>query len=258
MKKFKKILAFFAVLTSLALSIFLIRDAVNNKAVSQFADLGQNAPVENFPLLNIDFKNTITGAYIQKLTESLQAANPNGFAIIDSNLAPAVPNVASINQWLEANAITIDSLKPNIGDKDLLVSEDQNAEAVADYVTQYNLIFEKHFGSLPANINLNVETSSFNDFIKLLGWVSEQYKKINKDLIILVTPKNILNLHKGLIQNNGAEAAIYDIVVNSQKDPVKTMMVMPLREEIVKEKQAIRTSLANLLKNLNTSVAPTN
>lgn len=251
MKKFKKILAFSAILGSLVLSIFLIRDGFDKKAISQFADLGQNAPVENFPLLNIDFENTITGAYIQKLTESLQAANPNGFAIIDGNPTPTVPDITNINQWLEANAITIDSLKPSISDNNLITSEDQSHAAIANYITQYNLIFEKHFSSLPANINLNVETSVFNDFIKLVSWVSEQYKKINKDLIILAAPKNILNFHKSLIQNNGAEAALYDLVVNYQKDPLKTMLATPLRNEIIKEKQEIQTNLANLLKNPN-------
>lgn len=250
MSKVKKIFSFGVVLTGLGLSVFLIRDAVNNKAVSQFADLGQNALTENF-LLSFDSDNTVTGAYLKKLTESLQTSNPNGFPIINNQLAPNVPNLQNINQWvdLEKQKININSLKPEINDKNLVISGDQSAEAISNYITQYNLIFEKHFSSLPANMNVNADTSTFDDFIKLLKWASEQYKKINNDLMALAAPSNIINLHKDLIRNNAAESAIYDMVVNYQKDPVKTMLVIPLREEIIKEKQAIRTSLANLLKN---------
>lgn len=250
MRKVKKILAFSTVLVSLVVSVFLIRDGFDKKAVSQFADLGQNAPIENFPLLNVNFENTLTGTYIQKLTESLQAANPNGFPIINDNPTANVPDVTDINQWLERETanINIDSLKPVINDNDLRISEDQSTEAIANYVTQYNLIFEKHFNSLPVNINLNVDTATLDDFMKLLDWVSEQFKKINKDLIVLPAPKNIISLHKDLIRNNAAEAALYDLIVNYQRDPLRAMAITPLRNQIIKEKQEIRTNFANFLK----------
>ncbi|MBI2591720.1 MAG: hypothetical protein HYW34_03530 [Candidatus Brennerbacteria bacterium] len=260
MRKAKKIFAVFVILGGFILSIFFIRDAVNNKAVSQLADLGSSAPTEGSILLNTNFENTLTGAYIKKLTENLETANPNGFPIINNELTPNVPDTSNVNQWLkqEADNITIETLKPAISDQELIISDDQSPNAVSVYISQYNIIFEKNFNSLPANINLNVDSSTFDDFIKLINWVSGQYKKINKELLVLPAPKNILNFHKGLIQNNAAEAALYDMVVNYQKDPVKTMMVIPLRNEIIKEKQIIQADVTDLLKNLNSAGTPTN
>lgn len=255
MRKFKKILAFSAILGGLALSIFLIRDAVNNKAISQFADLGQNASVENFPfeMMGADLESTMTGAFMEKLMEALQNANADGIPTLNNELTPNVPDIQNINLWLqqEMQKTTAESLKPAINNADLIISENQSSEAIANYITGQQLIFENNFSAPPVNINLDPATATLDDFMKLIAWASGQFKKANKELYGLAVPKNLLDFHKETIRLNAAQATIYDITVNYQKDPVKTMIAMPLRKNVAEEFKTVRTNLENFLKNQN-------
>ncbi len=206
-----------------------------------------NNPVGIQPVSASSTQN-ITNLITQKIAESIADQNKDGFITSsDGKTLISAPKPEKMVSDLIAEAqknFDPNSLRPQISDSFLNISEDNSKQALINYFSSFLNIINTASKQIPDSLNNSVEDIQISDFSKM---VSIHTQAINS-FYALSVPKIALNIHKKELELITTEKNIYEKLANADQDPMTAFLAANELLKIENEFAILKINITDLIK----------
>lgn len=206
---------------------------------------------------NLDEKNNLTKALGQNLFEQIQTSD---LINKEANKLPSNADINSISEQL-TNSVISESLADFklvsvIYDSDLKISPDNSKEAKLKYFEDLNKIVLARFNNpshktTPSQTIENINTDCFGNGSSLDKELADFYPKVVDDYLNVVTPSDLLSLHKKIVAHFKNAHLIYQALANCSQDLIKGYIAAQVLPDFAEETIAIQNLLEVKYKEIN-------
>ncbi|MFA5173168.1 MAG: hypothetical protein WC435_02100 [Candidatus Paceibacterota bacterium] len=179
-----------------------------NETLNKISNFESNSPASSR-----NFTDELAKNVIQKVAE--ENIENSGVGVIK------LPDKTLINEAVETSLKNFnpESIKPEIKDGSLKISEDISVKAVSSYFSGFQEILMNNSSSVNS---LNPETTVSNALASLIF----SYEKMIKEFYALSVPKSVVSFHKEEISLLSAKLLILKQLQNYEQDPLLTLLAV--------------------------------
>lgn len=230
--------------------VFLV---VQNSTPLHIQESQTNSQNNNFvsqnPLVqNAASEENLTELLAKQIGQRLVENNPMGPETIEDQEWLNVPEPENIAQDLlleAAQKFNPESLKPDIKDGDLKISQDNSKEALANYILNFQKIVREAADKIP--ITLFSEELTLSGIIQLSDIYTETIGKFYK----LTVPSSALQIHRKQIELLTVKRNIFEKIENYQEDSMTTILAVQELEKNDSEFNSLSEMLKNFIQKNN-------
>ena len=218
--------------------------------ISNTENIIENNPV-GIKLIGINDDKNLTDILTEKISNSIIEKNIGGLKNVGGEAMISAPAPEQMIEDLIVETqknFDPSTLRPEIDDSSLKISEDNSQEALLEYFNSFTNILISSNKKMPVSIN-EPEEMDISDFAK----IKEAYEYAINEFYNLTVPSLALDIHKKEIELLSIKKYIFEKAANIEKDPVSALLVadelLKTDEEfdtlVIKIENFIKTHLSN-------------
>lgn len=255
----RKVIAMLILITSAGLTGLTIQNSKKTPitfGLNNFDNTALTEQITDFLRLRNQFNqgNNLSELLADYFSQEIQSANPDLINSKDFSTLKS-PDGKIIAQWVDKNIskLTIEELKPEILDRSLIITSEQNETTIINYFKKLNEIAGRNFNNPPGK-DFNAQNATISDFIETLEKLILRYEQTLNELYGLTAPLNLLAIHKEEIKLTAAQQQLIKIIANFHQDPLKALMAISLSKQITLDFKKLKQDALIFLKQNNIAI----